>query len=69
MTVLLKEAEKGLKQLRQSDKEKSASQEQIKQNIICILAGKLRELTMRFKQNEKEHYIKVKDFHGDDDVA
>ena len=22
---------------------------------------------MRFKTSEKEHYIKVKDFHGDDD--
>ena len=34
-----------------------------------ILASKLKDLTLKFKQNEKDHYIKVKDFHGDDDSA
>ena len=31
------------------------------------MATKLKDLTMAFKQNEKEHYIKVKDFHGEDE--
>jgi len=59
-------SEKDLKKLRDSDSDTKAD-EQIKTNIISTLASKLKDVTMRFKQSEKEHYIKVKDFHGDDD--
>ena len=34
---------------------------------MTTLASKLTQLTQSFKQNEKNHYIKVKDFHGEDD--
>ena len=66
VTTLLKLGEKDLKRLRESDSD-SKTDEQIKKNITSILASKLKDVTMRFKQSEKEHYIKVKDFHGDDD--
>lgn len=67
VTTLLKLSEKDLKRLKESDSD-SKSDEQIKNNITSTLASKLKEVTIKFKQNEKEHYIKVKDFHGDDDV-
>ena len=35
-------------------------------NILATLASKLQILTRNFKDNEKNHYIKVKEFHGDD---
>lgn len=35
---------------------------------MTTLASKLQKLTAEFKQNEKNHYIKVKDFHGDDEI-
>jgi hypothetical protein len=34
---------------------------------VSILACNIRDITQRYKQNEKEHYIKVKDFHGEDE--
>ena len=34
---------------------------------MSTLASKLKDVTMKFKQSEKEHYVKVKDFHVDDD--
>ena len=43
--------------------------EQIKDNILSILASKLKDMTYKFKQNEKQHYIKVKDIHGEEDIA
>ena len=66
VTTLIKMSEKDLKKLRDSDSDTKAD-EQIKTNITSTLASKLKDVTMRFKQSEKEHYIKVKDFHGDDD--
>jgi len=33
-----------------------------------VLASKLKDLTQTFKQNEKQHYVKVKDIHGEDDI-
>ena len=36
---------------------------------MSILASKLKDLTHQFKNNEKEHYEKVKDFHGEEDNA
>ena len=66
MTNLLKVSELDLRRLSNSDSE-SKSDEQIKQNIMSTLASKLTQLTQNFKQNEKSHYIKVKDFHGEDD--
>jgi hypothetical protein len=66
MTNLLKASELDLRRLSNSDSE-SKSDEQIKQNIMSTLASKLTQLTQNFKQNEKNHYIKVKDFHGEDD--
>lgn len=32
------------------------------------MAERIRTLTMAFKNNEKEHYVKVKEFNGDDDI-
>ena len=43
--------------------------EQIKDNILSILAQKLKDVTFAFKQNEKQHYVKVKDIHGEEDMA
>ena len=34
---------------------------------MSILASKLKDLALKFKQNEKNFYVKVKEFHGDDD--
>ena len=34
---------------------------------MSILASKLKDLALKFKQNEKHFYVKVKEFHGDDD--
>ena len=31
------------------------------------LAERLKDLTCQFKNNEKQHYVKIKEFHGDDD--
>lgn len=42
---------------------------QIQENILCVLASHLKDLTHAFKQNEKNHYIKVKDIHGEEDHA
>ena len=67
ITQILKSSEIDLKRLANSDSE-SKSDEQIKQNIMTTLAAKLQKLTSEFKSNEKNHYIKVKDFHGDDDI-
>ena len=64
----MKLSEKDLKRLKESDSESKAD-EQIKNNITSTLASKLKDVTMKFKNNEKEHYVKVKDFHGDDDVS
>lgn len=33
------------------------------------MASKLKDITQAFKQNEKQHYVKVKDIHGEDDMA
>lgn len=30
------------------------------------LAAKLKDTTQKFKNNEKQHYVKLKDLHGDD---
>jgi len=65
---LLKESEADLKRLKNSDSE-SACDEKIKANILSILAGRLRELTSQFKANEKAHFLKVKEFHGDETAA
>ena len=65
ITKLLKESEKELKRLSNQESE-SKSDEQIKTNIMRHLAERLRDLTFNFKNNEKEHYIKIKEFHGDD---
>lgn len=54
-----------MKRLKNSQSEHEAD-EQIKENILSILAGRLRELTSAFKSNEKEHFLKLKEFHGDD---
>ena len=66
ITNLLKASELDLKRLANSDGE-SKSDEQIKSNILTTLASKLQILTRNFKDNEKNHYIKVKEFHGDDE--
>ena len=34
-----------------------------------MLASKLKDVTHEFKQNEKQHYVKVKDIHGEEDIA
>lgn len=44
----------------------SVSDDKIKQNIRTHLASKLSDLTLKFKNNEKEHYTKLKDLHGED---
>ena len=36
---------------------------------MSILATKLKDLTHQFKNNEKQHYEKVKEFHGEEDSA
>ena len=36
---------------------------------MSVLASKLKDMTLKFKQNEKEHYVKVKDIHGEEDMA
>jgi syntaxin 16 len=64
---LLKESEKELRRLGHQESE-SKSDEQIKINIMRHLAEKMKDLTIDFKNNEKEHYVKIKEFHGDDDV-
>lgn len=66
ITRLLKESEKELKRLGNQDQD-STSDDQIKNNITRFLAERLRDLTLTFKNNEKEHFVKVKEFHGDDD--
>lgn len=66
ITRLLKESEKELRRLGNQESE-SNSDDQIKTNISRFLAERLRELTLEFKNNEKEHYIKVKEFNGDDE--
>lgn len=68
MTNLLKASELDLKRLANTESE-SKSDEQIKQNILTNYGSKLQLLTRNFKDNEKNHYIKVKEFHGDDDHA
>lgn len=45
------------------------TEKQIQENILCVLASNLKDLTQQFKQNEKNHYIKVKDIHGEEDQA
>ena len=32
------------------------------------LAARLKDFTVDFKNNEKEHYVKLKEFHGDENV-
>lgn len=34
---------------------------------MSVLASKLKDLALKFKVNEKHFYVKVKEFHGDDD--
>ena len=38
----------------------------VKQNIMTQLASRMRDMAFKFKANEKEFYVKVKDLHGDD---
>jgi hypothetical protein len=38
---------------------------EITNNIVAVLANKIKDFSFRFKANEKEFYIKIKDFHGD----
>ena len=33
------------------------------------LANRLKDQTMNFKNNEKEQYVKIKEFHGEDDMV
>ena len=68
ITNLLKECERKLKGLKNHDM-KNQTDEQIKDNILSILASKLKDMTFKFKQNEKDHYVKVKDIHGEDDIV
>lgn len=67
ITKLLKESEKELRRLGNQESD-SKSDEQIKTNIMRHLAERLKNITQKFKSNEKEHYIKVKEFHGDDEL-
>ena len=53
--------------MKKSSDSEQTSDEQIKRNIMSILASKLKDLALKFKQNEKHFYVKVKEFHGDDD--
>lgn len=69
ITKLLKQSELSLRKLVESeDGVGSNSDDQIKKNIMSLLASRMRDLTQSFKQNEKDFYIKVKEFHGDDDT-
>lgn len=65
ITHLLKESEQELKRLQNAESE-NKSDEQIKTNILSVLAMSLKERTQIFKHNEKEFYIKLKEFHGDE---
>ena len=62
----MKKSDKELRTLKSQEPESKAD-EQIKTNIVSHLAEKLRDLTLDFKSNEKEHFLKLKEFHGDDE--
>ena len=40
-------------------------QKEITNNIVAVLANKIKDFSFRFKSNEKEFFSKIKDFHGD----
>lgn len=62
---ILKEMDIELKRLRDTETE-GLSDDMVKQNIITQLASRMKDMAFKFKANEKEFYVKVKDLHGDD---
>ena len=62
---ILKEMDLELKRLKDTETE-GQSDDMVKQNIMTQLASRMRDMAFKFKANEKEFYVKVKDLHGDD---
>ena len=38
----------------------------VRKNIKMVLAQKLKDITMDLRKNEKEHFLKVQEIHGED---
>ena len=62
---ILKEMDLELKRLGNTETE-GQSDDMVKQNIMTLLASRMKDMAFKFKANEKEFYVKVKDLHGDD---
>ena len=62
---ILKDSEIELKRLGNAETDGQAD-DQVKQNILTELASRMKDMAFKFKANEKEFYVKVKDLHGDD---
>lgn len=54
--------------LRELNKYKSndKADEQIKSNIHIQLTEKLKNITNELRKNEKEHFVKIQEIHGED---